>query len=77
MNRPAVGFITRRPEEPDVTSTSPVLWEPGVKPRLPDPLEGKAGVLGWAPRPFGVRATVQEGTRQAHTAGHVAREARL
>ena len=28
-NRPAVGFTTRRPEEPYTTSVRTVLWEPG------------------------------------------------
>jgi len=38
VNRPATEVETRRPEEPDVNSTSPVLWELGAenRPWLPD-----------------------------------------
>ena len=42
VNRPAMEVTIHRPEEPDVNSTSPVLWELGAgnRPWLPDDLGG-------------------------------------
>jgi len=67
-------FSGYRPEEPDVRSTSPVLWEPrgGNSPRLPDMAVGRELALPGDQIPRLLRADVLDGcTDQLVCAPHL------